>query len=339
MELIIISAAIVAIIIAFIIGRKSGLNVVVQEAVKKDTITEFENKTIKQEFNALTDKYNRINDEYERRKKELDNIDEVALKKREQAERDYNRRVQELNNNIEEKKKSFQSSIQFQQDKMWSDFQQKKIAFETELNEQQQQLKEQYLNQKDIYNNNIQDLQNKLENLKQQRAAAIEAARMDELVQEQQDDYRLDVDDTELRDIGMLESIRDHLSKPRILSMLIWQTYFQPIAKKKFPLLLGSEKVCGIYKITNLKTNEVYIGQSKDIRDRWNQHCKCGLGIDTPSRSKLYQSMLNYGLENFAFQLLEKCEPNQLDEREKYYIEAYNSIDYGLNMQNGTGGK
>lgn len=339
MELIIIGAAIVAIIIAFIIGRKSGLNVVVQETVKKDTITEFENKTIKQEFDALTDKYNRINEEYERRKRELDSIDETAFKKREQAERDYNRRVQELNNNIEEKKRSFQSSIQFQQDKMWSDFQQKKITFETELNEQQQQLKEQYLNQKDIYDNNIQDLQNKLENLKQQRAAAVEAARMDELVQEQQDDYRLDVDDTELRDIGMLESIRDRLSKPRILSMLIWQTYFQPIAKKKFPLLLGSEKVCGIYKITNLKTNEVYIGQSKDIRDRWNQHCKCGLGIDTPSRSKLYQSMLNYGLENFAFQLLEKCEPNQLDEREKYYIEAYNSIDYGLNMQNGTGGK
>ena len=48
--------------------------------------------------------------------------------------------------------------------------------------------------------------------------------------------------------------------------------------------------------------------------------------------------MLNYGLENFAFQLLEKCEPNQLDEREKYYIEAYNSIDYGLNMQSGAGG-
>lgn len=334
----ILIAAIIAIVIAFIIGRKIGLNVVVQEKVKEDTATEFKNQTIKKEFDLLNNQYLVINNEYERKQEELEKIDKTIVQKKEQAEREYDRRVQELNNNIEEKRKAFQSNIQLQQDKMWDDFKQKKNKLEAELNEQQYKLKEQYLNQKDIYNNDIQDLQNKLEDLKQQRAAAVEAARMDEAVQEQQDDYRLDVDDTELRDIGMLESIRNRLSKPRILSMLIWQTYFQPIAKKKFPLILGSNEVCGIYKITNLKTNEVYIGKSKRIKDRWNQHCKCGLGIDTPSRSKLYQSMLNYGLENFAFQLLEKCEPNQLDEREKYYIEAYNSIDYGLNMQSGAGG-
>lgn len=340
MEIIVILVvAIIAIIIAFIVGRSIGLNVVVQEKVKKDTYTELENQAIKKEFNLLNDKYTLINKEYEKKQEELNKIDKTIIQKKEQVAREYDYRLQELNNNIEEKRKVFQSNIQLQQDRLWDDFKQKKNKLEAELNEQQHKMKEEYLNQKDIYDNNIQDLQNKLEDLKQQRAAMVEAARMDKVVQEQQDNYRLNVDNTELQDIDILESIRNRLSKPRILSMLIWQTYFQPIAKKKFPLLLGSEKVCGIYKITNLKTNEVYIGQSKDVRDRWNQHCKCGLGIDTPSRSKLYQSMLNYGLENFAFQLLEKCEPNQLDEREKYYIEAYNSIDYGLNMQSGAGGK
>jgi len=43
--------------------------------------------------------------------------------------------------------------------------------------------------------------------------------------------------------------------------------------------VLGKKVICGIYKITNLLTNECYIGQSVNISDRWKQHCKCGLGI------------------------------------------------------------
>lgn len=31
-------------------------------------------------------------------------------------------------------------------------------------------------------------------------------------------------------------------------------------------------RISGIYKITNLVNNKVYIGQSVNIRKRWNQH-------------------------------------------------------------------
>ena len=51
--------------------------------------------------------------------------------------------------------------------------------------------------------------------------------------------------------------------------MLIWQTYWQPLAKKQFPLILHSDSITGIYKITNLITEECYIGQSVDIYKRW----------------------------------------------------------------------
>ena len=33
-----------------------------------------------------------------------------------------------------------------------------------------------------------------------------------------------------------------------------------------------SEKICGIYKITNLINGKVYIGQSQDIYERWAEH-------------------------------------------------------------------
>ena len=60
--------------------------------------------------------------------------------------------------------------------------------------------------------------------------------------------------------------------------------------------ILGTAVVCGIYKITNQKTNMCYIGQAADVAKRWKDHAKCGLGIDTPANNKLYKAMQEDGL-------------------------------------------
>ena len=109
-------------------------------------------------------------------------------------------------------------------------------------------------------------------------------------------DYRLVPSSVELSDIKKLEKVKMELAKPRILSMLIWQTYWQPLAKIKFPIILKDKTKMGIYKITNTETNECYIGQAVDIYKRWNEHCKAGLGIDTPPGNKLYKAIQEYGL-------------------------------------------
>lgn len=68
--------------------------------------------------------------------------------------------------------------------------------------------------------------------------------------------------------------------------------------------VVGSTTSCGIYKITNLVTEEIYIGQSVNISDRFKSHIKCGLGIDAPSTNKLYNNMQQYGVWNFTFEVL-----------------------------------
>ena len=118
--------------------------------------------------------------------------------------------------------------------------------------------------------------------------------------------------------------------------MLIWQTYWQPIAKKQFPQILQDKTKCGIYKITNTITDECYIGQSVDIYKRWNDHCKCGLGIDTPPGNKLYKAIQEYGLENFTFELLTSCNQTELNEKERYFIELYQADTFGYNSQGGN---
>ena len=80
-----------------------------------------------------------------------------------------------------------------------------------------------------------------------------------------------------------------------------------------------------------------YIGQARDIKERWREHLKHGLGIDTPAGNRLYRDMNKYGIESFTFELLEECSINELNEKEKYYIELYNSYDAGYNNNKGIG--
>lgn len=65
-----------------------------------------------------------------------------------------------------------------------------------------------------------------------------------------------------------------------------------------------------------------YIGQAVNIADRFKQHIKCGLGIDAP-QTKLYKAMLEDGVENFRFEVIEKCEQSELNDKEKYWIDFY----------------
>jgi group I intron endonuclease len=101
--------------------------------------------------------------------------------------------------------------------------------------------------------------------------------------------------------------------------------------------IFGTGKVCGIYKITNLATKEVYIGQSVDCAERIKQHIKAGLGIDNKGTNKLYKAMQKNGAWNFAFELLEKCPREELDKKEKEYIAIYESDKFGYNSTKGNG--
>ena len=97
------------------------------------------------------------------------------------------------------------------------------------------------------------------------------------------------------------------MHKPIILSKLIWTQYFQKQMTELCDKILGKNIVCGIYKITDLVTEQCYIGQSVNIGDRWKQHCKCGLGIDASTTNKLYNAMQKDGVWNFIFEVLEEC--------------------------------
>lgn len=103
----------------------------------------------------------------------------------------------------------------------------------------------------------------------------------------------------------------------------------------------------GIYKIENLINGKVYIGQSVDIKGRWNEHklVNSRASKDALKRQKypLYLAFEKYGLDNFSFEVIEECSVEELNEKEQFYIKKYNSyIDFpnsnGYNLTLGGDG-
>lgn len=183
----------------------------------------------------------------------------------------------------------------------------------------------------------LEQVKAELNKMEATRTAAIEAKRKEKEISEKLSFYCLNISSNELDDIKRLERVKIDLHEPRILSMLIWKTYWQKPMTELCNNILGLASVTGIYKITNQLSGECYVGQAVSCSDRWKQHAKCGCGIDTPAGNKLYKAMQEDGIWIFSWELLEKCPREELDEKEKFYINLYKSYDYGYNSNRGNG--
>jgi len=90
----------------------------------------------------------------------------------------------------------------------------------------------------------------------------------------------------------------------------------------------------GIYKIQNTINGKYYIGASKDIDRRWNEHKNC-----KNEDSLLSKAIKKHGLDNFSFEIIEECCPDTIYTREIYWINYYNSFRQGYNLNvGGVGG-
>ena len=89
----------------------------------------------------------------------------------------------------------------------------------------------------------------------------------------------------------------------------------------------------GIYKITNDITGKVYIGQSVNIFRRWKQHQEHCLHYEL-SKEDWHIDLYN-NPQNYSFKVIEVCQKEELDTKEIYWIDYYNSFNDGLNKTSG----
>lgn len=87
------------------------------------------------------------------------------------------------------------------------------------------------------------------------------------------------------------------------------------------------KNICGIYKITS-PSGKVYIGQGVNIYKRYlsykNGHSK--------NQVRLYNSILKHGFDSHVFEVIEECDFEQLNIRERHWQDFYDVLSkMGLN--------
>jgi len=109
-----------------------------------------------------------------------------------------------------------------------------------------------------------------------------------------------------------------------------------------------TNRYCEIYKIVNLSTNKIYVGQAvshilnhKKYRPYGREgrfRCHISEAFSTKKNQSHYlnNAIRKYGVENFVVELIEYCEINDADKRETHYIKEFNSLyPNGYNLKNG----
>ena len=90
---------------------------------------------------------------------------------------------------------------------------------------------------------------------------------------------------------------------------------------------------CGVYCIRCKVNNKAYIGSSKNIKKRWNEH-KSLLKTGMHDNKQLQEDYNKYGADNFLYLILINCEPQMLFKYESMYILLFGTmhINKGYNI-------
>lgn len=84
-----------------------------------------------------------------------------------------------------------------------------------------------------------------------------------------------------------------------------------------------------IYKITS-PTNRIYIGQTISLNRRLSAYKR----NDCKGQKRLFNSFNVYGFDNHKFEVIEECDVELLNKRERYYQDFYNVLSKnGMNCK------
>lgn len=311
MNIVLIGIIFIASIVCFVVGRYTATH---QEKLDNEAVLQ-ERAEIQAE---LSDYKNKI----------------------EQATIEYNARVQMVKNeerHAQVSKRLLQERYFEKERALEAEFERLREDQQRESEAKQLQLEEDYLLLVQEKQESINEVNRKLAALKATRDAAILAAKREQEVADSPQVYNISLDTDDASDIQYIQSVMSKLHNPTVLGKYIWTTYYQKKYKVLAANVLGEDVVCGVYKLTNQLTKECYVGQSKNCAKRWSEHLRCACGAAAASKSNaLYDAMRRDGISNFSFELLEKCEPEDLNEKEAFFINLYSADTLGYNSTSGN---
>ena len=316
----IIGIIIGSLIIYFILKPKLKISQTLNEKIiAENAEAQIKNNNLRTEMLALTAKCSSLTEKHER-------IKELISEQQKQAEENANRLYEKSFELVNEK-------MSAAAEKMSAEYEEARRQMEEEYLSAMETQSAHLSKELNTTNTAIKNAETQLAGLAAKVAAAVAAAKRQEEMETAQDFYRLNLPDIDIEEIVKLREVTVLLRDSEPLNKVIWKVYYEKPYTDLIGRVVGTGVHTGIYKITNIKSQKCYVGQAADIASRWKQHIKRGIGAEAPTRNKLYPAMLEHGVENFTFEIVEECSRAQLNEREDYWQDYFGAKEFGYSIK------
>ena len=91
-----------------------------------------------------------------------------------------------------------------------------------------------------------------------------------------------------------------------------------------------------IYKITNIINDNQYVGKTeRKPEDRWREHL---YHAKTDGPMVISKAIRKHGEKNFKFEVIEECSTAEMNSKEIYWIDYYDTYHNGYNSSLGGDG-
>ena len=196
------------------------------------------NKRLSLEYNSLKERVNIANQARARAEDILEEKEKLIQEK----ENQFNALVNNFEDTLKMKKELTRQAFENYCDILDNAYLEKDKEYDRLI----QQLEDSYADQQEAFRLEKEHAEAELESMRRTRDAIIAARVKEQEIKEKHSFYCLTLKDIDLQDIKILERIKAQLNNPRILSMLIWTTYFQKPMTALCNNILGTETLCGI---------------------------------------------------------------------------------------------
>ena len=290
-----------------------------QQILDQNQEIQKENKKLTEDSVQLSNYKISLESRVEELKNSITNLEEQADKAATSLyEKSMSAMQERLANSAEKLSENYQTSEKLYQEEYFSLMEELSENFQKEIMNKQESLKL---------------IEDKLIDISKKFSAAVEANKRTQAMEKQENFYRLQLSKDDLNEIHKLNEIAPFLRNQEPLNKVIWKVYYEKAYTDLIGRVIGKNQKTGIYKITNIQNKMCYVSQAVNVANRWKQHIKRGIGAETPTKNKLYPVMMEIGVENFTFELIEECSSSQLDEREKYWQEFFKAKEFGYSIK------
>lgn len=324
---------IIVLIILSCLGAAIGCFFLIKNKRKQKTLQQYDDKVaaLTKKIEELLDTQSSLIQNIEKEKDEyLKIVDDI--KKEQSLYNELKIKVSKINGQLEEK---YSENERWNKISKENEEQTKKFA--KQCSEQIKIIDENYQNELknllEYYEDKEESYREQLEDLRDKRNKAILKAVQDYEEQNKNDFYKLQLSESALNDIKVLKQIQPLLNNKEVLGKILYKVYYEKAYTDLVGRVLEGKSFSGIYKITNTLNQMCYVGQAADIKKRWQQHIKRAVGAEPLVNNKLYPAMIEAGVENFSFEVVDKCGKDKLNEREQYWQEFYAAKSFGYSIK------